>query len=250
MDRWRDRFDNATKMNKNIKLINIDTSTGWFRPKKEDGSWEPLPEEPRLSQFYGTVESNPYQQGWFVPQEVDGLAALLGGKEKAIAELTSFFEQTPKDFSENNYYNHSNEPVHLVPFLFNRFGAPWLTQKWVRFIEDHAYHDAPLGIVGNEDVGQMSAWYVLTAAGLHQECPGDTRYELFSPLFDKIAIHATVSGKTFTIEAINNAPQNLYIQSATLNGKPYNKCYIDHFDLLKGGVLKLIMGPEPNKNWG
>jgi putative alpha-1,2-mannosidase len=140
--------------------------------------------------------------------------------------------------------------VHLVPFMFNRLGAPWLTQKWVRFISEHGYHNTISGIVGNEDVGQMSAWFVLAASGLHQACPGDTRYEIFSPLFTTVAIRAEATGKTFTINAAGNSAQNLYIQSAKLNGKVYNKCYIDHKDILNGGTLELIMGPEPNKSWG
>ena len=150
----------------------------------------------------------------------------------------------------NNYYNHANEPVHLVPFLFNRLSEPWLTQKWVRKICEGAYHNSVEGLVGNEDVGQMSAWYVLAASGLHQACPGDTRYEIFSPVFNTISLHAGATGKVFTIIAKGNSPQNCYIQSAKLNGKPYNKCYISHQQVINGGTLELIMGSQPNKNWG
>jgi predicted alpha-1,2-mannosidase len=228
----------------------FDPDKGWFRPKREDGSWQIWPAEGRLKQSYGTVESNPYQQGWFIPHDIHGMVTLMGGRDKVVADLQSFFEHTPKNFMWNDYYNHANEPVHLVPFLFNRLNAPWLTQQWVRTICENAYHNSVEGLVGNEDVGQMSAWYVLAASGIHQACPGDTRYELFSPLFNSITIHAGASGKIFTIIAQNNSPQNKYIQSATLNGLAYNKCYINHRDILNGGKLKLIMGPEPNKNWG
>ncbi|WP_214072895.1 GH92 family glycosyl hydrolase [Mucilaginibacter sp. dw_454] len=228
----------------------FDPEKGWFRPKKADGTWEPWPKTGRLQQNYGSVESNPYQQGWFVPHDIDGLAKLLGGREKTIADLNSFFENTPDNFNWNDYYNQANEPVHLVPFMFNRLGTPWLTQKWVRKICNNAYTTGVNGLVGNEDVGQMSAWYVLAASGLHQATPGDPRYELFSPTFSRVAIRAGATGKVFTIVAKNNSPANVYIQSARLNGKPYNKCYIQHEQILQGGILEFVMGSTPNKKWG
>jgi len=231
----------------------FDPEKGWFRPRNEDGSWQDWPAKGRLVQNYGTIESNPYQQGWFVPQDVDGMVQLMGGTEKVKTDLESFFEKTPKNFMWNDYYNHANEPVHHVPFLFNRLGAPWLTQKWTRRICADAYHNRVDGLVGNEDVGQMSAWYVLAAAGLHPICPGDPRYEITSPVFNRIALHLTqpfASGQSFTIIARNNSPQNIYIQSAKLNGNPYNKAYLMHADIVKGGTLELVMGAVPNKNWG
>lgn len=231
----------------------FDTTKGWFRPKMKDGSWEPWPAEGRLKQWYGAIESNPYQQGWFVPQDVEGMVALMGGKEKVISDLTNFFEKVPENMMWNDYYNHANEPVHHVPFLFNRLGVPSLTQKWTRAICDRAYKNSVEGLVGNEDVGQMSAWYVLASTGLHPVCPGDTRYEITSPVFNSVEMELDTTysqGESFTIKTISNNPQNIYIQSATLNGKPYNKCYIDHKDIMRGGVLQLVMGSKPNNNWG
>jgi predicted alpha-1,2-mannosidase len=225
----------------------------WFRPKEADGSWSVWPSDGRLKQFYGTVESNPYQQGWFVPQDIDGMVALMGGKEKVIGDLLNLFHHTPQGMLWNDYYNHANEPVHHVPFLFNRLGAPWLTQEWSRQVCTRAYHDGVEGLVGNEDVGQMSAWYVLAASGLHPICPGDTRYEITSPVFDKVVLKldaAYAKGKTFEIIAHGNSAQNVYIQSAKLNGATYPYCHIDHAQVLAGGVLELFMGPKPNKNWG
>ncbi|MCX6227167.1 MAG: glycoside hydrolase family 92 protein, partial [Bacteroidia bacterium] len=231
----------------------FDPSVGWFRPKKKDGTWEPWPAKGRLEQGYGSVESNPYQQGWFVPHDIDGLAGLLGGREKTIADLTDFFEKSPENMMWNDYYNHPNEPVHQVPFMFNRLGAPWLTQKWTREICRRAYHNSVEGLVGNEDVGQMSAWYVLAASGIHPVCPGDTRYEITSPVFDRINIQLDPkysSGKTFTIIARNNSAANIYIQSARLNGQPYDKCWIRHETIAAGGTLELEMGDKPNPGWG
>jgi len=246
--------DEAIYRKRALSYRNIfDPSVGWFRPKNHDGSWEPWPQKGRLEQGYGSVESNPYQQGWFVPQDVNGLAGLLGGREKTIADLTDFFEKSPENMMWNDYYNHPNEPVHQVPFMFNRLGAPWLTQKWTREICRRAYHNSVEGLVGNEDVGQMSAWYVLAASGLHPVCPGDTRYEITSPVFDKITFQldpAYATGDSFTIITRNNSPENRYIQSARLNGKPYRYCWIRHETIVAGGTLELEMGPAPNENWG
>lgn len=231
----------------------FDKEKHWFRPKNKDGSWQKWPQNGRLTQNYGTIESNPYQQGWFVPQDIEGMVAMMGGAEKVKNDLNDMFEHTPENFRWNDYYNHANEPVHHVPFLFNRVGAPWLTQQWTRRICAGAYHNKVEGLVGNEDVGQMSAWYVLAAAGIHPVCPGDPRYEITSPVFAKIRFKLMApyaSGKSFTVIAKNNSEKNIYIQSATLNGKPYNKCYLMHSDIAGGGTLELVMGDRPNTSWG
>jgi predicted alpha-1,2-mannosidase len=231
----------------------FDPAKHWFRPRKEDGSWEDWPAEGRLKQFYGTVESNPYQQGWFVPHDIPGMVQLMGGRDRVITDLLHFFNKAPASLLWNDYYNHANEPVHHVPFLFNRLGSPWLTQEWSRKICARAYHNKVEGLVGNEDVGQMSAWYVLAAAGIHPVCPGDTRYEITSPVFSKIELQLDpkfAKGKTFTVIAKSNSAKNVYITRAWLNGKEYKKCWIDHADIVAGGVLELQMGATPNTNWG
>lgn len=230
----------------------FDADFGWFRPRDEDGNFMALPEAGRLEEWYGCMECNAYQQGWFVPHDVQGLIQLLGGREKALADLQYMFEKTPEDYLWNAYYNHANEPVHHIPFLFNHLGSPWLTQKWTRDICRNAYHNSVKGLVGNEDVGQMSAWYVLAAAGIHPVCPGDLRYEITSPVFEKIEIcldPMIASGKKFIIEAIDNSPENVYIQSATLDGKPYDKCYLMQETIARGGRLVLTMGAHPSR-WG
>lgn len=227
----------------------FDKDKGWFRPRDKNGDWEPWPKEGRLEQWYGSIEANAYQQGWFVPHDVDGMVNLMGGRDKVIADLVNFFEKTPQDMMWNNYYNHANEPVHHVPFLFNRIGAPWLTQKWSREICNRAYSNAVEGLVGNEDVGQMSAWYILSASGLYPVTPGSTRYEITSPVFDEIVLNAEKKN-AFTVRAKNNSLENIYIQNATLNGKVYNQCWIDYRAIMKGGILELVMGPEPNESWG
>jgi predicted alpha-1,2-mannosidase len=241
-------YDKYMKRSQAYRNI-YDPSVGWFRPKREDGSWLPWPKEGRLKDNYGCVETNPYQQGWFVPHDINGMVELMGGKEKVIADLTNFFEKTPSDFQWNSYYNHANEPVHHVPLLFNRLGAPWLTQYWTRFICGHAYKNKVEGLVGNEDEGQMSAWYVLAAMGIYPICPGDIRYEITSPVFDKIVMKAGKKGKVFTIKAICNSPENIYIKSAKLNGKPLNRSWLAYDEISKGGSLELIMSNTPNRQW-
>ncbi len=243
--------DYKTYLQKSKAYNNIfDKQKGWFRPRNEDGSWQDWPEEGRLKEWYGCIECNPLQQGWFVPHDVPGMVKLMGGTKKVIADLDWMFGKTPSDMLWNIYYNHANEPVHFVPFLYNRLGTPWKTQYWTRFICRHAYDEKmETGLKGNEDVGQMSAWYILASSGLHPYCPGDTRYEITSPIFSKSTIRLQ-GGKTFTIVADNNSETNVYIQKATLNGKPYCKCHIDYSDIVAGGTLVLEMGAEPNKKWG
>ncbi len=230
----------------------FDPSVGWFRAKTDTGAWEPWPAKGN-TEWVWCVESNPIQQGWFVPHDPAGLAELLGGPDKASALLDDFFTKTPQDMGWNDYYNHSNEPVHHVPFLFNAWGHPWLTQKWTHEVVTRAYHDSVNGICGNDDVGQMSAWYVLAAMGFHPLCPGNGQYEICGPLFDKVTLHLDpkyATGKTFTIRAKRKSPSDIYIQSATLNGKPLTRSWISHQEIIQGGELIFVMGSAPNKNWG
>jgi predicted alpha-1,2-mannosidase len=225
----------------------FDAEKGWFRPRNEDGSWMEWPENGRLQQGYGSVESNPYQQGWFVPHDVGGMVELIGGNEKVLNDLEDMFEHTPEDLKWNDYYNHANEPVHFIPFLFNQLGKPYLTQKWTRFVCANGYRNAVAGLVGNEDVGQMSAWYVLAASGIHPSCPGKPVMEITSPVFDKIEFtldNKYYSGKKFTVIAHDNSHENIYISKAKLNGKPLNTPEIDFSEIANGGTLELWMTSE------
>ena len=231
----------------------FDPEKGWFRPRLADGTWAEWPENARTQEWYGCIECNPYQQGWFVPQDYEGMAELMGGREKTIEDLKDFFENTPDNMLWNEYYNHSNEPVHFAPYIFNRLGEPWNTQKWTRFICSHAYSNNPItGLVGNDDAGQMSAWYVLTASGLHPSCPGDGRMEITSPVFDKVVFKTDpdyAGGKEFTIIAHGNSPSDIYIQGAKLNGADMDRCYLNFSEIVRGGVLELFMSDSPS-SWG
>ncbi|MGM9747412.1 MAG: glycoside hydrolase domain-containing protein, partial [Candidatus Cryptobacteroides sp.] len=136
---------------------------------------------------------------------------------------------------------------------FNLLDTPWSTQKWSRHICKNAYKNKVEGLVGNEDAGQMSAWYILASTGIHPSCPGNTRMEITSPVFDKAVYRLNpdyATGETFTVIARNNSPENIYIQKAWLNGKEYNKCWIDYSEITAGSTLELEMGPLPNEKWG
>ncbi len=196
-----------------------DPSVGSMRARRADGSW--LAWSGLTGAKQGCVESNPFQQGWFVPQDVPGLVSLMG-EAYFFSHLSELMEKTPPDFLWNDYYNHSDEPVHHVAYLFAAAGRPWLTQKWVRTILDHAYGPGVTGLCGNDDVGQMSAWYVLSAIGFHPVSPVDGIYVIGSPLFGRVTLHLGLGegARTFTVVAHRQSAQNCYIQSATLNGRP------------------------------
>ncbi len=222
----------------------------WFRARRADGTWENWRD--RLDHGHYCVESNPYQQGWFVPHDVYGFVKLMGAEQFAT-DLEAFFDNAPSDFLWNDYYNHPNEPVHQVPFMFNYIGKPYLTQKWTRAICEAAYGDDVMGLCGNEDVGQMSAWYILAAIGIHPVCPGDNVYSLTSPVFSKVSIRLDEQyypGKNFTVIAHDNSKENKYIQRVKLNGKTLNRSWIKHEEIAKGGVLEFYMGSQPNMKWG
>jgi predicted alpha-1,2-mannosidase len=242
--------DAAFLLQRSLNYRNLyDKSVGNMRARNADGSWTRW--EGATKEGQGCVESNPYQQGWFVPHDVPGLIQLMG-QDYFERYLTEFFEKTPSNFKWNEYDNHSNEPVHHVPYLFAYAGKPWLTQKWSRFVLDHAYGNGVYGICGNDDVGQMSAWYVLSAIGFYPVSPVDGVYILGSPIFDEVTIRLDsrfYRGRAFTVIARNNSPGNIYVQSAKLNGKPLDRAWIRHGEIVTGGTIEFVMGPEPNRSW-
>lgn len=222
-------------------------SVKWFRARLSKDQW--MSWQGKLVHWQGCMESNNYQQGLFIPQDVEGMIQLMG-KDYFEKELIAFFDGAADDFKWGDYYNHPNEPNHHVPFLLNYTSQPWLTQYWTRRICRNAYDNTVNGLCGNEDVGQMSAWYILAAIGIHPICPGDNIYELTSPAFDKATIpldRQYHQGKQFTMIARNNSEENVYIQSVKLNGKKLNRLWITHQEITQGGVLEFVMGKEPNK---
>ena len=228
----------------------FDTTTGFVRGRYANGAWA-KPFQPNVRYPYIT-EGTPWQYSWYVPQDIPALIRLMGGEKEFDARLDTLFEQavsnTPS-FRENPYYWQGNEPDQLAPYLYDYAGEPWKTQYWVRQIMRRSYLDNAGGLPGNDDAGQMSAWYVFSAMGFYPVCPGKPVYAIGSPLFNKITLHLK-GGKTFTIIAKDNSSRNVYIQSARLNGKPLNKPWISHADIMKGGILKLQMSDHPNRKWG
>jgi predicted alpha-1,2-mannosidase len=228
----------------------FDPRVGSMRARSKSGEWVPWLGKTVFGQ--GCTESNPLQQTWFVPHDVPGLIELMGGDEEFSRQLENMFEETPSTFGWNAYYNHSNEPVHHVPYLFVYAGKPWLTQKWVRRILASAYHDAVNGICGNDDAGQMSAWFVLSALGFYPVCPGSGVYIIGSPLVSRARIHLDrelYKGRVFEIAADNQSPDHPYIQSAALNGEPMPRAWLRHSEIAAGGRLELVLGAEPNLRW-
>ncbi len=228
---------------KSLNYRNIwNEEVNWFRSKDADGDWRRW--KGKTVHGQGCIESNPYQQGWFVPHNIPDLTKLMGGQDSIQKQLIQFFEKAPDDFLWNDYYNHPNEPVHHVPFIFNEIGLPRQTQKWTRKICEKAYGTDAYGLCGNEDVGQMSAWYVLAAIGIHPINPGDNKYQITSPVFNKIVLKLDeeyYNGNTFTIIAHNNSKENFYIKSIKLNGKKLDRYWITHGEIVNGGLLELEM---------
>lgn len=232
----------------------FDSSRGFMRPKNTDYSWvEPFdPAEP--SGHY--VEGNAFQYSAFIPHDVNEFIRLLGGDKACNDWLDTLFTHT-SEYDKNvvdasgliGQYAHGNEPSHQIAYMYNYTGEAPKTQKYVREILSSLYSEHPEGLSGNEDCGQMSAWYIMSAMGFYPVCPGDARYNIGSPLFDKVSINLE-NGKSFQIRTKKGSPENIYIQSATLNGKPYTKSWFHHKEILEGGEFVFEMGNKPNYKWG
>lgn len=252
-------YEKFTKRANNFQNI-FDPETKYMRPKSKDGFW--------LAKFDpihtgGYTEGNAWQYTFFVPHDVNKIVSLIGADEYN-KRLSSGFESSAKlnfnavgDRMEQVYINHGNQPNMQAAYLFNYSGKPWLTQHWAREIMNKFYGTNPYnGWPGDEDEGQMGAWFSMSAMGLFQMNGGAAEkpiYEIGSPLFEKVTITLDdkyYKGKTFVIEAKNVSDKNRYIQSATLDGKPLTKPWFYHSDLVDGGKLILKMGDKPNENWG
>jgi predicted alpha-1,2-mannosidase len=237
---------------------------GFMWPKDEKGNWiEPF--DPKFSGGLGGrryfTENNGYTYNWDVKQDLEGLIALMGGREKTEKKLDNLFRE---DLGRSKYafwfkfpdatglvgqFSMGNEPSFHIPYIYNYLGAPWKTQKRIRMLLDTWFRDDLFSIPGDEDGGAMSAFVVFSMMGFYPVTPGIPAYNIGSPSFKKIKIKLP-NGNIFTIMAKNNSKANRYIQMAVLNGKKWNSTWFSHNQLMKGGKLELIMGPLPNKNWG
>jgi len=235
-----------------------DPQVGFMRGKNLDGTWmEPF--HPRYSAHWATpyVEGNAWQWSWYVPHDVEGLIELMGGRDAFAKKLDSLFTITSEVLGEEKsaditgligQYAHGNEPSHHIAYLFNEIEQPWRTQEVVSEILDQFYTDQPDGLCGNEDCGQMSAWYILNSMGIYPICPGDVRYSIGRPSFDKVEIEVA-DGKVFSVRAENRSVSNPYVQEALLNGVKLTEPYITHADIERGSTLTFVMGPEKVVFW-
>jgi len=235
-----------------------DTQMGFFRAKDDRGQWispfDPL--KYGANGGYPFTEGNGWQYFWYVPHDVKGLIYLVGGDAAFAKKLDTFFtlEDRPAEVNDNasgfiGQYAHGNEPSHHIAYLYNYAGQPWKTQQYVWEILHKMYNTTSSGYAGNDDCGELSAWYVFSAMGFYPVNPAGDIYDIGTPILKQAAIQAP-SGKTFTVKAKNVSAANKYIQGATLNGKKYTKSYITQSDINAGGVLEFTMGPKSNKKWG
>ncbi len=235
-----------------------DRSTGFMRGRSADGSWiSPFdPFEPYYN--YMSKEATGWQNFWLVPHDVQGLIKLVGGREKFLNKLDTFFNTpyAPKGIARDvtgmiGLYSQGNEPDLQTAYYYDYAGQPWKTQDLTRKILNLLYGSDKSGLAypGMDDVGELSSWYVLSAMGFYTVAPSGPNYIIGSPLFDKVTLHMG-NRKDLIIEAKNNSEKNRYIQSATLNGQAWNKPWFGHADIAKGGTLVFKMGPKPNPNWG
>ncbi|WP_420321324.1 GH92 family glycosyl hydrolase [Flagellimonas sp.] len=239
----------------------FNAETGFMRGRSADKkSWRE-PFDPKYSnhRFHTDyTEGNAWQHSWFVLHDVPGFIELHGGNEPFTQKLEQLFTESSEISGDNvsadisgliGQYAHGNEPSHHIAYLFNKAKQPWRTQFWVREILDTQYSTQPDGLSGNEDCGQMSAWYVFSSLGFYPMNPASGQYELGSPLFKKATI-ALSTEKNFVVLAENTSSINKYIQSVKLNGKSLRRTYITHDEIMAGGTLEFEMGADPNKNWG
>jgi len=231
-------YEALRKRSQNYRNV-IDPASGYVNGRHEDGSFLEGNRPDVISRF--VTEGAPCHYSWYVPHDPYGLMEAMGGRQNYLAKLDSLFQE--------GLYWHGNEPCHQVAYMYDYAGEPWKTQNAVREILDSQYADAPGGLAGNDDAGQMSAWFVFSSLGFYPVCPGSIYYAIGSPQFDKAEFHLE-NGRTFTVLTRKTGKDNRYIQSASMDGKPYTRNYISHEDIMAGGLLEFVMGDEPAAGWG
>ena len=262
LGRPKKELDLYAKRAMNYKNL-FDKETKLMRGKNKDGNFM-APFSP-LKWGDAFTEGNSWHYTWSVFHDPQGLIDLMGGRKEFITMLDSVFA-VPPVFDDSYYgqviheiremqimnmgnYAHGNQPIQHMIYLYNYAGEPWKAQYWLRQVMDRMYTPTPDGYCGDEDNGQTSAWYVFSALGFYPVAPGTTQYVLGAPLFKKATLHFE-NGKSLVVNAPENSDKNIYIESMSFNGKNYTKNYLEHFELLKGGVLDIKMGDEPNMNRG
>ena len=237
----------------------FDKETHFIRAKDSKGNFK-TPFDPLSVVNQGYIEGNAWNYSLYVPQDIKGFINLLGGNSKLVTWLDSLFTFNLPDkyFGESEdvtkvgligCYVHGNEPSHHVAYMYSYAGAPWKTQERIHQIVDTMYKPEPHGLCGNDDCGQMSAWYIFSTMGFYPVAPGSNQYVIGSPCVNSAVINLE-NGKKFKITAENLSGKNIYIKEVSLNGKPLNRCYLNHSEIINGGNLKFVMSDKPNKEWG
>jgi predicted alpha-1,2-mannosidase len=235
-----------------------DPKTGFMRARLSNGQFRE-PFDP-TSAGYGDdyTEANAWQYSWYVPQDVAGLITAMGGDAAFVHKLDELFDAKvdPSIFKNVEditgligWYAHGNEPSHHIAYLYDYAGAPWKTQERLKQIMDNEYGPGPAGLIGNDDLGQMSAWYIFTALGFYPVTPASDEYAIGRPFVPRAAIHLG-NGRTFTVTTVPFDNAHPYVGEVTLNGKPLDRVYLKHADILAGGELHFTMQATPNKQWG
>ena len=248
------KFAKRAEAYKNV----FDKDTGFMRGRTDNRNWS-TPFDPTKvgggGPTWDFTEANPWQYSFFVPQNVPNMIEMYGGRERFVDKLDKLFTTKPSGPIDSpdvtgmiGQYAHGNEPSHHIPYLYSYAGAPDKTAEHVKEIRDKMYNDTPEGLSGNEDCGQMSAWYVFSSLGFYPVNPVSGQYVIGTPQFDKSSIDLP-RGKRFQVVAPGLSDKNIYVQKATLNGKPLDHCYITHTEIIQGGTLELIMGETPS-DWG
>ena len=241
------------KRSQNYRNV-FNPATGFMQPIDDKGVFQPNfnPDEYTAH----ICESNAWHYFWSVQHDIKGLISLTGGQDKFAAKLDSMFTYIPAGNEELpifstgmiGQYAHGNEPSHHVIYLYNKVRQPWKTQKYAAQVMHDLYFNAPAGLCGNEDCGQMSAWYVFSAMGFYPVNPVSGEYEIGTPLFPEMRLNLN-NGKTFTVLAPNVSRENIYIQSVKVNGQPYDKSFITHQQIMDGATVEFVMGNQPGEIW-
>ena len=247
-----DEFRKRSEYYKNV----YDSSIGFMRPKLADGTFRKN-FDPMDTHGQGFIEGNAWNYGLYVPQNINKMISMMGGKERFAKKLDSLFtmeieekyianhEDITRDGIIGNYV-HGNEPGHHIPYLYNWTGYPEKTQARVRMIMNTMYAPTVEGLCGNDDAGQMSAWYIFSSLGFYPVTPGAPEYALGSPLVKEAIIHLN-NGKTLTIKTENQHKENIYVQKVVINGKEITESILRHKDIIEGGTITFHLGNKPKK---
>jgi predicted alpha-1,2-mannosidase len=231
--------------------------SGFVQPRYADGRWREPFDPARAGADSGFTEGNAWQYSWYQPQDEAGLIRLLGGDHQLISKLDAMFDAKvdPKQYADVEdiagmigQYIHGNEPSHHLAYLYDYAGQPWRTQERLQQIVESQYRPTVDGLVGNDDLGQMSAWLIFTSMGFYPVAPASNEYVLGRPFVNRATIQLP-NGKTFRVVAENMSPANHYVEGVTLNGARLDRSYLRHSEIMNGGELRFVMGSKPNRMW-